>query len=247
VIPGPIQIIRCPYCEKLQKRRSLISGNTIGATFYSDGKSDAPMCPEFPVFVKCPSCDISFKITRVYREYPFNIKIFALGHAEHDTWLEDLPSVRFMSVGEYINAINNGLFYKSEEDNEGWKSDELNLRMLLWRAYNDRVRDGVEGSESGYESANDHAIYVDNSRKLLQSIADTSDDESCLMRAELYRNIGEFDKCITELGKFANNCNFSLYISCITRSLMDECKARNVFTVRIDTAKVHECSTQSAM
>jgi len=35
-----------------------MSGNTFGATFWTDGKRDAPMLPDLPEFVKCPHCKL---------------------------------------------------------------------------------------------------------------------------------------------------------------------------------------------
>lgn len=47
---------RCQHCLGLIEQPSMISGNTIGARIWTDGKMDAPMLPELPQIVKCPHC-----------------------------------------------------------------------------------------------------------------------------------------------------------------------------------------------
>ena len=66
MIPGANLIIKCPACQFLHQRESLISGNTFGAEYFSDGKRDAPMLPDFPYFVKCNNqeCGVFFKIDK---------------------------------------------------------------------------------------------------------------------------------------------------------------------------------------
>ena len=56
MLPGPILIKQCPQCQKLFSESTLASGNTIGATFWTDGKCEAPMLPETPWLVKCAHC-----------------------------------------------------------------------------------------------------------------------------------------------------------------------------------------------
>lgn len=44
--PSPDIIIRCPHCKCTEKFMGIASGNTFGATFYSDGFVSAPMMDE---------------------------------------------------------------------------------------------------------------------------------------------------------------------------------------------------------
>ena len=45
MLPGPQKAIYCPYCEQVLSYQTLSSGNTCGATRWSDGKQVAPMMP----------------------------------------------------------------------------------------------------------------------------------------------------------------------------------------------------------
>jgi len=57
MVIGPDKFYKCPACGNTLKNRSILSGNTCGATFYSDGRRVAPMLPDIPNLTKCPSCN----------------------------------------------------------------------------------------------------------------------------------------------------------------------------------------------
>lgn len=57
MVPGESMIRRCPSCDGSIRQRILMSGNTFGARFWTDGKMDAPMLPSYPPLVRCPHCD----------------------------------------------------------------------------------------------------------------------------------------------------------------------------------------------
>ena len=54
--PGHSQSLTCPYCGEKKDIMSLISGNTFGATIWSDNKRVAPMLPDISIIQKCPKC-----------------------------------------------------------------------------------------------------------------------------------------------------------------------------------------------
>ena len=56
MIPGPSLRKECPYCGQVKELLSLRSGNTFGATHWSDTKSIYPMLPENSQVQKCPGC-----------------------------------------------------------------------------------------------------------------------------------------------------------------------------------------------
>jgi hypothetical protein len=51
---GTTIIKKCLECSGLIKEYTIMSGNTFGAIFWTDGKRDAPMLPDLPWLVKCP-------------------------------------------------------------------------------------------------------------------------------------------------------------------------------------------------
>jgi len=223
MIPGPLLIIKCPSCGKRQQRQSLISGNTINARHFSDGKFIARMYPQYPYFVKCPACKVFFKITdkEVVDEE-------SLGFAS------DYNLVNFLNENEYCSAITNGLY-------NGVDDDILSLRIELWRLFNDRIRNSshkrfpYKNNETKGRSLNEilnpeeKYIYEDNCRKILSLMSENNEDEDYLLRAELWRNLGQFEYCLSFLNDIKNQENFVKYISAIKAA----CYSKNTLTVEI--------------
>jgi hypothetical protein len=53
----PMLIIReCPHCKAHVVQEETVSGNTIGATYWTDGKREAKMLPDHSWLAKCPAC-----------------------------------------------------------------------------------------------------------------------------------------------------------------------------------------------
>ena len=219
MIPGPVQIIKCPACGAHQSNKSLRSGNTFGARYFSDGKRLAPMLPEYPYFVKCHACNVYFKINdKVIVGETSREKITANG--------SKAPFVRFLTVNEYSQAIKEGLY-------NGDEKDILSLRLSMWRRYND-IYDGERRYET-YSSDNkvseteERDIYEDNCRKILSMMSENKDDESLLTFAELYRNIGDFDKCKKILNTVEKPEKYERYIS----KIKAECDKKNTDTIEV--------------
>ena len=169
MLPGPIEYYKCPKCQSLTSRGSLLSGNTFGAKLYSDGKQIAPMLPEFPAIIKCKKCGTFF-----WLKDENEIKI-------EDETIESY-SAEFLSVNEYNEAINSEIFTNNKELHF--------LRIRLWWAFNDRIRQ----NNDIFLSENDQQIYEKNCLKLLE-ILDKNDINEKIMCAEIYRNLGSFNEC----------------------------------------------------
>ena len=56
MIPGPANILCCPFCGGEKEVMSLYSGNTIGGTVWSDTRREYPMLPEVSPIQQCPHC-----------------------------------------------------------------------------------------------------------------------------------------------------------------------------------------------
>ncbi|HEX8823312.1 MAG TPA: hypothetical protein VF794_25525 [Archangium sp.] len=64
MVPGSDDIIGCPSCRAPHRRGSLMSGNTVGARWWSDGKREAPMLPSSPLVTRCRGCGQYFWLHR---------------------------------------------------------------------------------------------------------------------------------------------------------------------------------------
>lgn len=56
MFPGPTLIKQCANCAQPFAEETLASGNTFGAKYWTDGKTEAPMLPDQPALIKCPHC-----------------------------------------------------------------------------------------------------------------------------------------------------------------------------------------------
>ena len=166
---GRTRIVPCPYCGATKQLMSLMSGNTFGARFWSDGKRIAPMLPNISPVQRCLDCG------KYYLLYQQEFELgtghsFETGDLEYHEWKEAFAQF-------------------SEEGLK--KSDMANVMLGLIQAYNDycyRDRDSHEPSEEEtlfITSIIGEFIRMYNWRKV----------EVPLLKAELYREMGEMKKC----------------------------------------------------
>lgn len=181
MIPGPILIIHCPICNFPGKKRTLISGNTFGSQLWSDGKKIAPMLPEFPTFVKCRKCGKFF-----FAKDKDSQEKFSWDDRGKDKW-PDVDFFEFPSFFEYFEAL-------------GTDVDELYVRHMAFKRYNDFIRDNREK-----EITTDmRDLYFDNLKSLLYLFSDEEPDEIFSL-IEINRQLGRFEKCKELLNNIDDN------------------------------------------
>ncbi|NTU72720.1 hypothetical protein HGB07_00915 [Candidatus Roizmanbacteria bacterium] len=191
MLPGPTIYRECPSCNKPFTEHSLTSGNTFGAVYWSDGKMDAEMLPEFPAIVKCPDCNNIFWISdaTVIGMYDW---FRGEDYEEPEEW-KKAKSVIDLKIEDYITAIEEKVF--SGDDNR-----EEYLRIHLWWLINDLIR--YENRQPGlFKQHND--MFRAN-LKHLDKLLRCKDDDEKLMKAEIARELGEFDLCVNRLEDVSN-------------------------------------------
>ena len=215
---GSNDIVHCPSCKARQRQTSWDTYMSYGERYYTDGKKiDA--APDYPYYIKCRECGIFFKTENCVTK----------GKEGFRTNYGDPPKTEFLDVDGYRAAIAEGLFNAEQEGSEVWKKDILNLRLELWWKFNDRIRDTPEITEL-FENDDEEKAYFDNCRELLRLSEEITGDKNYLRRAELWRNIGEFDKCRRMLSDIKDIENYAAYIGVITKM----CENMNTRTARID-------------
>ena len=162
------EITTCPHCATKHLYYQAMSGNTIGATFYSDGFVQGSMYPDFKVFGKCTSCHKVFKLEEP--NYDEN--------SDHD----DLPDLQQPELYDYVKFLN------SSEDVSA--ADEEYIRTKIWWLFNDRVR----MNKPLFHENSDKAIWKQNILILI-SMIHTNDPDSIMKKAELVRHLGQFRHC----------------------------------------------------
>ena len=186
--PGKPRILTCPFCGTEKLVLSLISGNTIGAEYWSDGKKIAPMLPETSYVQKCPHCG-KYYITS--RQEPRFASVWGFG---------EQGLLTFPEMKEAFDQISKEGF---EDANE-----EETLHFMLLYAYNDYYYRSEEGKTV---DENDHILFVNNVKWILENCE--LDD---ITKAEFYREIGDManaKKLAESLG--TGNMFYNNYVECL--------------------------------
>ena len=171
MIPGSPQILTCPHCGAEKQILSLISGNSIGQTVWSDNKTVAPMLPR-PSFVqKCPKCGGYFLLSR-QKGHRFAKK--------GDCW--DKGELTYNQLKEAYASFSNADLSNDER--------QMILLHILW-AYND-----IFTRNHLVDIPKEELSYI---REVVTELIPLIDDP--LLRAELFRELGDFDKASRELLK----------------------------------------------
>ncbi len=173
MIPGPANILSCPFCGSTKEVMSLVSGNTCGATVWSDTRRDYPMLPEVSPIQECPHCH----------------KFYFIEQAKHK--YSDDPESEMRSFGELGNLTYSQLIRAKKQ------MEALSLvRMQRWilnhqifMAYNDSFRREPE-KVAFPPTEEDIKIYNGIIAELLDGIDQSEDYE--LFHAELLRESGRF-------------------------------------------------------
>lgn len=162
MLPANAALLRCPHCGALKEIFQLASGNTFGATLWSDTKQIAPMLPRVSYIQRCPSCGRYFF-------YSQNVK--AGSSNSYGGGSGELP----------LEYLKEALIQLQPTGN-----DEQSLRFYILWAFNDRYGH----KEVSEIPAEEWEFHMDNIQHLLQMNIDT------LVRAELYREMGDFEQAI---------------------------------------------------
>ena len=173
MMPGPAQILTCPYCGEKKKIMSLLSGNTFGAKLWSDNKKIAPMLPEISLIQKCPECGKYYFRTR--QEAVFS---------DDDDWGSDSGVLTFPEMKEAFMQL-------SEEGFVG-ANEERSARMMLHHAFNDYYyRNNSDGKPVNDD---DWSIFKENALWIIEHVITDG-----VLKAEYYREIGMMEEALSIL------------------------------------------------
>ena len=178
MLPGPLDLHRCPACGKDFFDPTLASGNTIGARAWTDGKFDAPMLPETPPFVACPTCRAVLPLSPKKRLATIEIQMASITHPSTASW--DAPTLT-----ELLAA---------RKEKAGGGPREMVFLLQLWRTANDAHR----------ETPDEFTGFPPEVRAALARLAgllDPDNEEQRLIAAELARELGDFALATTLLAE----------------------------------------------
>lgn len=171
--PGKPVIRDCTSCGQLIRQRTLLSGNTIGALFWTDGKMRATMLPHFPLLIRCPQC----------RELLWlkNLPESEVQEEVYDTKPEIKDPFQ-ATANDYLEAANGNL--------TGDSANENYLRVMAWQAVNDAVRDDNDGVEREFSPE------IEANLEILLARLDIDKPEERIMKAEICRELGRFGESL---------------------------------------------------
>ncbi|MDE5849806.1 MAG: hypothetical protein K2H38_06670 [Muribaculaceae bacterium] len=175
MIPGPANILECPYCGGTKEVMSLVSGNTFGGTVWSDTRRRYPMLPEVSPIQKCPHCGRYYFIEQAKKKI-----------AKDD-------DSDFRAFGE-LGTLNYHELKQAKEQLQQLTLTDMQRWIInhqLFMAYNDEFRRSP-GALGKYPGKEDLETFDSTVRELLKGIGKTSDYE--LFHAELLRETGKFDE-----------------------------------------------------
>ena len=180
MLPSNPRALTCPKCRGQKDVLSLMSGNTFGATYWSDTKREAPMLPEVSVVQKCPHCGYYYFANKQSYKTSDKEYSFELGTLSFDDCKEALAQF----LHESLDA-----------------EDEKTLRIYTLFAFNDKYHRHNEGSMPNEEAnfKDDYLYFKDNALRLIELFK--NDDETTLFRAELYREMKMYKECLSLIRK----------------------------------------------
>ena len=179
--PGPTIIRKCSICGELIAEYTINSGNTFGARFWTDGKTDAPMLPDAPWLVKCKHCEELLWIDE--QEQIGKIEPWGILEEDDSKFKDALPPVT-PSLQDYFTGLSTGVFERRKE---------RYLRLRIWWAGNDMRRD-MDQSKSMSDKE------ISNLRAFMPLLDETNENDR-IMKAEAMRELGMFEEANALLTK----------------------------------------------
>ena len=176
--PGIAKLVKCPYCGTKKELMTLASGNTFGATYWSDNKCEAPMLPSVSPVQKCPHCGKYYLESKQSSERGKNYS-FNKGNLAYPEWKE--------AFSQFVNQ-------SSQKDLNRYvaitEKDLVNIRFWLIQAYNDYYH----REKAAELSQEEYAFFCG----VVNDFIDTFDWTSVknpLLKAEYFREANEMEKC----------------------------------------------------
>lgn len=167
MFPGPTIIKHCANCAQPFEQETLLSGNTFGAKFWTDGKREAPMLPDQHALIKCPHCQALLWIDEQQ----------TLGEVD---WGE---RDQFKNARAYLLPTFEDYLAALESDGLDLEKKQYVRRWAWWTGNNPRRKSVTPQPLSAPETENLLG---------LAELLDESNDDDRLMKAEILRELGRF-------------------------------------------------------
>jgi tetratricopeptide (TPR) repeat protein len=248
-------VYKCPNCGQLISVETYWTCLTYffweDIKEYSDSKKiqsllkdnkDVPL--DLPEITVCSKCNKIFWIKNLKE-----IGTIQSGQTEDaKKGFHNVNKARFLTIAEYFLALQLPDVNHSTED-------ENFIRQQIWQTFNDRIRERktlyVEDSQL-FENAMEQKQWEENCRALIKLYEKDCSEDGKRLRAELYRNLGEFEECIKILETLPDNIrrDILMYLAKIKNSLVVKFDLRCCTTPYFYTRgilKMADCNYDGAM
>jgi hypothetical protein len=195
---------------------TLTSGNTFGAVVWTDGKRIAPMLPLPPTVVKCHGCAECYWLSDA-KEVGTVHRWSAEGKRVDPAWTA-APEVQEPTEDEYYEALRKGLAADTQQ--------EIILRILAWWRRNDEFRDTPQREPASIVTGSE--AWRENALALVRLLDEMADHDR-LMKAEVLRELGEFESAQEILGRVT-----SVDYAPVVGQLRSLCEARDAFVRQLE-------------
>ncbi len=193
------KLISCPHCAALAKCEEFVSGSTSGATYWTDGKIDAPMLPNIPLITRCRICGRLFWIANApEKDMTKLVEGVKVWSPEWLTKWRSLEWVQDLTEADYLEAIEQKMAQTNDK--------ELHLRLQAWWANNDSFREQVRTGPFARYSSERSSAAVTNLLVLKDQLNITDIDQR-RMKAEAARELEQFDQIKRILTAKPDLCN----------------------------------------
>ena len=175
IIPGKGSCRICPHCDLTMKATCIVNDCEDGYRYWSDGQADGGMFPVVVIWAKCPGCGLPFAIVTAKRA---DISKGSLGRKLPTMVTLDNDAYRFL----IDKAIGSGNYL-----------EEKQLRIDCWHHLHDVIRPGHRRKSPSVAVRN--ADLAGNLSRLVELLDDAKPRDR-LLKAEAFRELGAFDRCL---------------------------------------------------
>lgn len=208
-----IQNIACPHCRNKMYTIGVMSFITRNSEVFSDGKTERnPPTPNTNAILICSDCYKAFWKEDVIIEnenYDDNEELPEAGTIT-DLFPRFEAHFKLKNAKYYLKLLENG-FAKTTERKQY-------LRLKMWRTLNDIIRYNYASF-----SEEENAIFNENIIRLLEIFTPKNEEEK-LLKVEMLREIGEFEKALLFRDTFKVQDNKIVYRQIMNRLYKNEAK-----------------------